>query len=200
MIRSKFSATLPIETLALELGFRVLAVFELDAETAARRLAEDVVVGAADGAGPALHAVAEADQGLHLLLVPLVDAGRAEVVAVLARALVAADVLVGDFDVGVASVLDVLVREQLVGQLLHRRNQSIVEIRRRGSPPGLRGPPTSVGPTAEPDPGNAGVGRFHGHDCRSCAERGRVPPRGDPGYRCGARQRTPRPAPRAGFP
>src|SRR5205085_2591652 len=95
------------ETLAFELGFRVLTVFELDAKAAPGGLAEDVVVRAADRAGSALHAVAEADQVLLLLLVPLVDAGRAEVVAVLARALVAADVLVGDLDVGMAGVLHV---------------------------------------------------------------------------------------------
>src|SRR6266567_6406024 len=124
MIRSKFSAT-AYETRRIELRFRLLAVLELDSEAAPRRLAENVVVGAADRAGAALDAVAEADQVDLLVLVPLVDAGRAEVVAVLAAALVAADILVGDLDVGVPGVLHILVREELVGQLLHRRNQSI---------------------------------------------------------------------------
>src|SRR2546430_17726648 len=69
-----------------------LPVPELHPVPALGRQAQDVVVRAADGAGAALDAVAEADDGLPLLLVPLVDAGGAEVGAVLARAAVAADV------------------------------------------------------------------------------------------------------------
>src|SRR5919199_3135600 len=111
MITSNCSLT-SLETRPWRSGF--LAEAELDAVAAARREADDVVVRAADGAGAALHAVAEADQVLLLLLVPLVDAGRAEVVAVLAGAPRAAHVLVGDLDVGVPGVLHVPVREQLV--------------------------------------------------------------------------------------
>src|SRR5437867_8162366 len=83
-------------------------------------VAGGVVERAADGAGPALDAVAEADEILLLLLVPLVHPGRAEVVAVLAGALLLADQLVDDLDVRLARVLVVLDREELVGQLLHQ--------------------------------------------------------------------------------
>src|SRR5579872_1863845 len=116
-----------------------LAEPELSAVAAARRLALDVVVRAADRAGPALQTVAEADQVELLLVVPLVDARRAEVVAVLAFALVRADALVADLDVRVAGVLGVLDREQLVGQLLHELFNPIVE-EIAGARKGLRGP------------------------------------------------------------
>src|SRR4030088_3509442 len=82
-----------------------LAIPELDAEAAPGGEADDVVVGAADGARPAFHAVAEAHDRLPLVLVPLVDAGGTEVVAVLAGTRVPADVLVGDLDVRVPGVL-----------------------------------------------------------------------------------------------
>src|SRR5205809_660809 len=88
---------------------RFLSVPELHPVPALGREAQDVVVRTADGAGAALDAVPEAHHRLPLLLVPLVDPGRAEVVAVLARAPVAADLLVGDLDVGVPGVLDVAV-------------------------------------------------------------------------------------------
>src|SRR2546430_8330993 len=101
-----------------------LPVPELHPVPALGRQAQDVVVRAADGAGAALDAVAEADDGLPLLLVPLVDAGGAEVGAVLARAAVAADGLVADLDVPVPGVLDVAIGEELVGQLLHLNAQS----------------------------------------------------------------------------
>src|SRR5579884_1987332 len=98
-----------------------LAVPVLDAVAPLGAEADDVVVGAADGTGPALHAVAEAHDGLLLVLVPLVDPGRAEVVAVLAGAPFPAHVLVPDLDVGMPRVLDVAIGEQLVGELLHPR-------------------------------------------------------------------------------
>src|SRR5256885_10428979 len=97
------------------------AVLEADAIAAAGGVARDVVERAADRAGAALDAVAEADQVLLLLLVPLVDARRAEVVAVLAGALLEADVLVDDLDVRLPGVFVELVGEELVGQLLHVR-------------------------------------------------------------------------------
>src|SRR5579864_1814876 len=96
-----------------------LAVLELRAVAAARGVAGDVVEGAADRARPALDAVPEADQVLLLLLVPLVDAGGAEVVAVLAGAFRGADRLVDDLDVRLARVLDVFDGEELVGELVH---------------------------------------------------------------------------------
>src|SRR5207302_2547960 len=92
----------------------------LGAETSARRVAGDVVERAADRARAALDAVTEAHQVLLLLLVPLVHAGRTEVVAVLAFAFRRADRLVDDLDVRAARVLDVLDREELVAELLHQ--------------------------------------------------------------------------------
>src|SRR5581483_10819255 len=77
-------ARIPRTTIAGPAG---LAQAELRSEAAARRVADDVVERAADRAGAAFDAVAEADEVLLLLLVPLVHAGRAEVVAVLAGAL-----------------------------------------------------------------------------------------------------------------
>src|SRR4029077_8863801 len=100
-----------------------------DAVAAPRGVAGDVVERAAYGAGPALDAVAEAHQRLLLLLVPLVHPRRAEVVAVLAGALVPADVLVEDLDVRLAGVLVVLDREQLVGELLHQPAPNRSQIR-----------------------------------------------------------------------
>src|SRR5262252_6045339 len=91
----------------------------LGSVAAAGGVAGDVVERAADRAGAALDAVAEADQVLLLLLVPLVDAGRAEVIAVLALAFRRADRLVDDLDVSVAGVLDVLDGEELVAELFH---------------------------------------------------------------------------------
>src|SRR5581483_887862 len=108
-------ARIPRTTIAGPAG---LAQAELRSEAAARRVADDVVERAADRAGAAFDAVAEAHEVLLLLLVPLVHAGRAEVVAVLAGALGRADGLIADLDVRAARVLDVLDREQLVGQLL----------------------------------------------------------------------------------
>src|SRR5438105_1238168 len=116
MIRSKFSAT-TYETRGWEPGFRASAVLELDAETTSRALAKDVVVGAAYGAGAALHAVAEADQVLLFVLVPLVHARRTEVVAVLAGALIPANVLVGDLDVLLAAVLGTVAGALVLGLL-----------------------------------------------------------------------------------
>src|SRR5437763_17164738 len=89
----------------LRWGFRASAVPELDAEATTRREADDVVVRTPDRAGPALHAVPEADDRLLLLLVPLVHPRRAEEVAVLSRAPVPAHVLVRDLDVRVPCVL-----------------------------------------------------------------------------------------------
>src|SRR5438445_13317875 len=100
-----------------------------DAVAAARRMAGDVVEGASDGAGAALDAVAEADQVLLLLLVPLVDPGGAEVVAVLARAFGQADVLVDHLDVRLPGVLVVLDGDGLVGQLLPQPAPNRSEIR-----------------------------------------------------------------------
>src|SRR5207245_8570798 len=82
-------------------------------------MAGNVVERAADRAGPAFDAVAGADQGLLLLLVPLVDPSRAEMGAVLALAVVGADGLVGDLDVGPPRVLFVFDSEELLGELLH---------------------------------------------------------------------------------
>src|SRR5881275_2252642 len=76
----------------------VLSEPVLGSVAAPRRVAQDVVERAPDGAGAALDAVAEADQVLALLFVPLVHAGRTEVVAVLARAPRGAHRLVGDLD------------------------------------------------------------------------------------------------------
>src|SRR5437879_9507393 len=109
------------------------AVLVTDAKPPAGGVAGDVVEGAADGAGPALDAVAEADQVLLLLLVPLVDPGGAEVVAVLPRALGQADVLVDHLDMRLPGVLVVLDGEELVGQLLHQpapKRSQIRHIRR----------------------------------------------------------------------
>src|ERR1700682_935224 len=97
----------------------LLAELKLGAEAASRGMAFDVVKGAADRAGPALDAVARADEVLLLLFIPLVDPGGAEVVAVLADALGRADALVDDLDVGTPGVLVVLDREELVRQLFH---------------------------------------------------------------------------------
>src|SRR5204862_3436710 len=97
-----------------------LAVLVAHPKAATGRLTGDVVERTSDRAGAALDAVAEADQILLLLRVPLVDPGRAEVVAVLAGALLEADVLVHDLDVRLAGVLGVLDREELVGELLHQ--------------------------------------------------------------------------------
>src|ERR1700694_3154071 len=96
-----------------------LAIPELDAEAAPRGEADDVVVGAADRARPAFHAVAEAHNRLPLVFVPLIDARGTEVVAVLAGTPVPAYVLVRDLDVRMAGVLHIAIGEQLVGQLLH---------------------------------------------------------------------------------
>src|SRR5579875_149301 len=96
-----------------------LPVTILDAVSPLRGEADDVVVGAADRACPALDAVAEAHDRLFLHLVPLVDPGRAEVVAVLPRKALPAHLLVSDLDMGMPGVLDVTVGEQLVGELLH---------------------------------------------------------------------------------
>src|ERR1700674_3488763 len=79
----------------------------------------DVVERAAYRAGAALDAIARADQRLLLLLVPLIDTGRAEMSAVLALAVVGADRLVDDLDVRVPGVLLVLDGEELLGELLH---------------------------------------------------------------------------------
>src|SRR5487761_1598223 len=101
-------------------GSVFLPVLELGAVAATGAVAGDVVKRAPDGAGAALDAVAEAHHRLLLLLVPLVDARRAEVGAVLALALGGAHVLVGDLDVRLAAVLVVLDCEQLVGELFHQ--------------------------------------------------------------------------------
>src|SRR4030088_3614323 len=98
---------------------RGLAVLELDPEATTRALAVDVGEGAADRAGAALDAVLVADQGPGGARVPEVDAGRAEVVAVLALAFLAADRVVEDPDMGIALVLLVPDREELVLELLH---------------------------------------------------------------------------------
>src|SRR2546423_199141 len=119
MITSNCSLT-SIGTRSWRLGFPGLPAPELHAEAAPGGEADDVVVGTADGARPALDAVSEAHDGLSLLVIPLVDAGGAEVVAVLPGALVPADVLVGDLDVRMPRVLHIPVGEQLVRQLLHR--------------------------------------------------------------------------------
>src|SRR5262249_9240390 len=103
----------------------VLSIPVLDAVPAFWRDADDVVVRTADRAGAALDTVAEAHDRLLLDFVPLIDACRAEVGAVLARTLVPADLLVADLDVGVAGVLDVAVGEELVGELLHLDLKSI---------------------------------------------------------------------------
>src|SRR5215467_638976 len=110
------------ETVRCQARFRAsvrLPIAVLDAVPTLGCEADDVVVGAADGAGTALHAVAKADDGLLLVLVPLVHSRGAEVVAVFARAPVPANVLVADLDVRVAGVLDVAIGEELVGELLH---------------------------------------------------------------------------------
>src|SRR5215472_9526683 len=96
---------------------------------AAGGVAGDVVERAPDGAGAALDAVAEADQVLLLLLVPLVDAGRAEVVAVLALAFGRAHRLVDDLDVRMAGVLVVLDREELVAELFHQAAPNLSQTR-----------------------------------------------------------------------
>src|ERR1700682_4732793 len=93
------------------------------------RLAGDVVEGAADRARPAFDAVAEAHQGLLLLLAPLVDPGWAKVGAVFAFALRGAHGLVEDLDVGFAGVLVVLDREQLVCELLHQLAPNLSQTR-----------------------------------------------------------------------
>src|SRR5260370_12134567 len=97
-----------------------LAKLVLGAKAAPRAVAGDVVVRAPDRAGAALDAVVRADKRLLLLLVPLINASRAEMRAELALALVGADRLVDDLDVRPAGVLFVLDREQLFGELLHQ--------------------------------------------------------------------------------
>ena len=99
----------------------------LGAKAAPGAVAGDVVERAADRAGATLDAVARADEGLLLLLVPLVDARRAEMGAVLALAVVGADGLVGDLDVGPPGVLSVLDCEELLGELLHATSLSGAE-------------------------------------------------------------------------
>src|SRR5258708_9506957 len=107
----------PWELVFLRVG---LAKLVLGAKASARAVARDVVVRAPDRTGAALDAVVRTDQRLLLLLVPLVDAGRAEVRAELAFALVGADRLVDDLDVRPPGVLFVLDREQLIGELFHQ--------------------------------------------------------------------------------
>src|SRR5437879_12788640 len=98
-----------------------LPVLVLDAVPPTRRMAGDVVEGASDGAGAALDAVAEADQVLLLLLVPLVDTGGAGVVAVLARAFGKADVLVVHLELRLPSFLVVLVDTEIVDRIIHMK-------------------------------------------------------------------------------
>src|SRR5216684_3077873 len=100
-------------------GTPALAKLELGAIAPPGAVTGDVVERAADGAGATLDAVAGADQRLLLLLVPLIDAGRAEVSAVLALAVVGADRLVDDLDVRMPGVLLVLDGEELLRELLH---------------------------------------------------------------------------------
>src|SRR5713226_399540 len=100
-------------------GTPALAKLELRAIAPAGAVTGDVVERAADRAGAALDAVAGADQRLLLLLVPLIDAGRAEVGAVLALAVVGADRLVDDLNVRMPGVLLVLDGEELLRELLH---------------------------------------------------------------------------------
>src|SRR5258706_13635974 len=97
-----------------------LAKLELGAKAAPGAVAGDVVVRAPDRAGAALDAVVRAHQRLLLLLVPLINACRAEMGAELALALVRADRLVDDLDVRTPGVLFVLDRKQLLGELLHQ--------------------------------------------------------------------------------
>ena len=84
----------------------------------------DVVERTADRAGAALNAVAGADQVLLLLLIPLVDPRRAEMVAVLADALGGADRLIDDLYVRAPRVLVEFDCEELVRQLFHRLSRS----------------------------------------------------------------------------
>src|SRR6266851_9202234 len=98
----------------------VLAKLVLGAKAAPGAVAGDVVERAPDRAGAALDAVVRAHQRLLLLLVPLINACRAEMRAVLALAVVGADRLVDDLDVRPPRVLFVLDREQLLGELLHQ--------------------------------------------------------------------------------
>src|SRR5712691_5430197 len=96
-----------------------LAKLELGAVAPPGAVTGDVVEWAADRAGAALDAVAGADERLLLLLIPLIDAGRTEMGAVLALAVVGTHRLVRDLDVRMAGVLFVLDGEELLGELLH---------------------------------------------------------------------------------
>src|SRR5216684_1439489 len=96
-----------------------LAKLVLGAKAAAGAVAGDVVERAPDRAGAALDAVVRAHQRLLLLLVPLINACRTEMRAVLALAVVGADRLVDDLDVRPPGVLFVIDREQFLGELFH---------------------------------------------------------------------------------